>query len=89
MFKKLFGIALALAFFSVIIVYVYLSTKDNWYQQGFNSGQLSARHEILEVLKKDFSVASSRKQHKVVFSVKTTAVVVYKRSDIKTIGLID
>lgn len=87
--KKLVAIALAVTFFVLIIVYVYNTAKDNWYQQGFNSGQLSARHEILEVLKKDFSEVNSQKEYKVVFSVKTTTVVVYKKSDIKTIGIIE
>jgi hypothetical protein len=87
--KKLFSIALVAISFVLIIIYVYKSTKDNWYHQGLNAGHISARYEIINALKIDFTKISSHKKYKVIFTLKTTEVVIYKKNNIKTVGIIE
>ncbi|WP_163834917.1 hypothetical protein [Spartinivicinus ruber] len=90
MIKYIIGVVIGISISAAFTIFKLEETRNNWHNQGFNSGAIHAKREIANKLEKEFGTlkAQSKSKYNIIFNVKTTSVVVYESEGNKKIGVI-
>jgi hypothetical protein len=86
--KFALGFAVGACTCAVLFVPLLFAERHNKFEYGRNHGNIAGRAEAAEALGKEFGQYDGHSPYKVLFSVKTTAVISVETNGIKTVRVI-
>ncbi len=89
MTKYFLSIVIGITISSAVYLPILFTEQARKFELGLKHGFINGKHYAAEKLKSEMKSPQKGVQYKVIYSVKTTDVVVYKTNGIKTIGVIE